>query len=489
MSKTSSSPISRNDALVDGLRTKSRTRREALKRSGRVDRAGLRARNDLCPTLELVERRVQDLIPPARNARKVDRAQVEAIASAFRAVGYCDPILIDDSNRILDGVLRLEAAKLVGLQTVQCVVARHLHDAEKRLLRLALNRLQEKGVWDLEELRLEVQELAVGDIDLQVTGFDLDEIDNLLLDDVPEVIEAGPVSPVPGVSPSVQVGDIYQLGDHRIICGDARDPAVYAALMTNERARLVLTDEPYNVPIAGHVSGGSHREFAMASGEMSAPEFCEFNTAWMSAALVHLADGGLLGTFIDWRGYGTIAGAAEGLGLTQLNLVVWAKTNAGMGSLYRSQHELLPLFKKGAIDHVNNVRLGRKGRWRSNLWTYPGASTIGSDARRGLQEHPTVKPVAMLEDALLDLTNRGELVLDPFLGSGSTLVAAERTGRRCFGIEIDPAYVHVALDRFKALTGRSAQQLGVIGPPLRAINPEESKPGLSQGSGSIGPAW
>ena len=184
-------------------------------------------------------------------------------------------------------------------------------------------------------------------------------------------------------------------------------------------ARLVLTDEPYNVPIAGHVTGGGHREFAMASGEMTDAEFLAFNEAWMTTVLPFLCDGGVCGTFIDWRGLPTVHSAAAKVGLFPLNLIVWAKTNAGMGSLYRSQHELLPLFKNGSAPHVNNVELGKRGRWRSNVWTYPGASSLGSDARRGLKDHPTVKPTAMLEDALLDLTNRGDIVIDPFLGSGS----------------------------------------------------------------------
>jgi DNA modification methylase len=204
------------------------------------------------------------------------------------------------------------------------------------------------------------------------------------------------------------------------------------------------------------ITGGSHREFAMASGEMSGPEFLTFNLAWMKATLDHLADGGLFGTFIDWRGQPTVHAAATQLGLVPINLIVWDKTNAGMGSLYRSQHELLPLFKKGKADHLNNIDLGRKGRWRSNIWVYPGASSIGSDARKGLQDHPTVKPTALLEDALLDDTARGDIVIDPFLGSGSTLIAAERAGKRCRGVEIDSLYLDVIIRRYQAETGREA---------------------------------
>ena len=221
-------------------------------------------------------------------------------------------------------------------------------------------------------------------------------------------------------------------------------------------SRLILTDEPYNAKIAGNVTGGPHREFAMASGEMTSAEFLAFNEAWMAAVLPHLCDGGILGTFIDWRGSPTVHSAAAKLVLVPLNLIVWAKTNAGMGSLYRSQHELLPLFKKGTASHVNNVELGKRGRWRSNVWAYPGASSLGSDARRGLKDHPTVKPIAMLEDALLDLSNRGDIVIDPFLGSGSTLIAAEKAKRLCRGVELDPLYVDVIARRYAAATGSAA---------------------------------
>ena len=228
------------------------------------------------------------------------------------------------------------------------------------------------------------------------------------------------------------------------------------ALNSGPPARLVLTDEPYNVPNAGHVSSGDHREFAMASGEMSDGEFSNFNKAWMEVVLPHLCDGGVFGTFIDWRGNPIVHTAAVALGLTPLNLIVWTKTNAGMGSLYRSQHELLPLFKKGKASHVNNIALGKRGRWRSNVWNYPGASTMGSDARRGLQDHPTVKPTAMLEDALLDLTNQDEIVIDPFLGSRSTLIAAHNTRRICYGVELDPRYVDLIIRRFAAAAGEKA---------------------------------
>ncbi len=291
-------------------------------------------------------------------------------------------MLIDAQNAILDGVARVEAAKLLGLTTITCIVADHLSPSEQRTLRLSLNRLQERGSWDLQELKLEFEELALEDGALEISGFTDCEIDQVLLDEAPSPIEPGPLQPSEG--PSVaQPGDVFVLGRHRIVCGNSTDSTVLASLMGTERARLLLTDEPYNVPIGGHVTGGDHREFAMASGEMSEAEFLSFNRSWIETALRHLIDGAVFGTFIDWRSVHVVQRAAAELGLTPLNLIVWAKTNAGMGSLYRSQHELLPLFKKGATAHVNNIGLGRRGRWRSNLWTYPGASSLGFGRAQG----------------------------------------------------------------------------------------------------------
>ena len=281
---------------------------------------------------------------------------------------------------------------------------------------------------------------------------------NVILGDAPEGLEQGPLDPDPAIAVA-RVGDRFQLGPHRIVCGDATDPAVLARLLEGDApARLVLTDEPYNVKIAGHVTGGDHREFAMASGEMTDAEFLAFNEAWVAAVLPYLCDGGVCGSFIDWRGFPTVHSAARKLGLVPLNLIVWAKSNAGMGSLYRSQHELLPLFKKvDCVSHVNNVELGKRGRWRSNVWTYLRrlVARVRCPTRpQGPSDRQT--RTAMLEDALLDLTNRSDIVVDPFLGSGSTLIAADKTGRVCRGLEFDPLYVDVIVRRYEGASGQAA---------------------------------
>jgi len=414
-------------------------------------------KEEVLPELKITVVPLQDLRSPARNVRALDPAHVREVAAAISALGFCVPLLIGTNNTVIDGEVRLEAAKLLRFDRAPCLRIDHLSEDEQRLLRLAVNRLGEKGQWDLDELKIEFAELIVADAPIENSGFSLDEIDAILIDDEAEAFEEGPLAPEPGAVAVARLDDVFQLGPHRLICGDARDPAVLKRLMDGDpAARLVLTDEPYNVPIAGHVTGSAHREFPMASGEMTDAEFLHFNVAWIQVATAHLCEGGLLGSFMDWRGLDTVHSATTQLGLAQLNLIVWAKTNAGLGSLYRSQHELLPLFKKDDAPHVNNIKLGKRGRWRSNVWTYPSASSLGSGARRRLQAHPTVKPTAMLVDALLDLTDRGDIVLDPFLGSGSTLIAAGKADRTCRGVELDQLYVDVIIRRYQAATRKAA---------------------------------
>jgi DNA modification methylase len=457
MFNDNSDSLPQERSLKQQLKSKSRRRREGAAGLAAPSAAPRALRNDILPALELVYPPLGHLRSAKRKVRKIDPVHVREVAATMAALGFCVPVLIGNNNVVIDGEVRIEAAKLLGVDRAPCIRIDHLSDEEQRLLRLAINRLGEKGQWNLYELKIELEELILTDAPIEISGFGLDEIDQIVLGEDLAGVEQGPLAPKPGPVAIARLGNVFQLGPHRLVCGDATDPAVYRSLFDGDApARLVLTDEPYNVKIKGNVTGGAHREFAMASGEMSDGEFLAFNIEWIEAATAQLVEGGVFGTFIDWRGLSVVGAAAARLGLTALNLIVWAKTNAGMGSLYRSQHELLPLFKKGDAPHVNNVELGKKGRWRSNVWTYPGASSLGSDARRGLQDHPTVKPTAMLEDALLDLTQRGDIVIDPFLGSGSTLIAANTTGRICRGLELDPLYVDVIVRRYEAVTGDAA---------------------------------
>jgi DNA modification methylase len=436
---------------------KSRHRRqEVASLASRSTRPHHPIRNDIVPKLELVDRVPADLGLPSRNVRKADAAHISEVATAISNLGFCDPVLIDEQDHVLDGVIRVEAAKLLGLPRIPCIRANHLSTSECRLVRMALNRIGEKGSWNFDQLKLELQELIFQGAPIEITGFCLTEVDQIIIGEEPALTETGPLAPEPDAKPVAQIGDIFAMGKHRIICGDSTDRRSLETLMSDDKARLILTDQPYNVSIADHITSGDCRELLMAGGEMSDTELRAFNTAWIGASLRHLCDGGLFGTFIDWRGYPAVHAAALQFGLVPLNLVVWAKTKAAMGSLYRSQHELLPLFKHGNAPHINNVELGKNGRGRSNVWNYPGACSIGDKARKGLRHYPTVKPVAMIEDALLDMTERGDIVLDPFLGSGSTLIAAEGTGRRCRGLELDPLHVDVMLRRYEAVTRRPA---------------------------------
>jgi DNA modification methylase len=448
-------PLRGGESLRDGMKNKGRKRRNDLANIIASGAGGVR--NDLLPKLELVHVSPNTLNRPSRNVRAVDPVQVRQVMNSVTKVGFIAPVLIDQDNHILNGVTAAEAAKELGLAAIPCIRVAHLTASEKRIVRLALNRLGEKGHWDLPELKAELIELVEDGVEIEDTAFTAAEFDQITLDDEVEPVEQGPLSPDEDTPAIARLGDIFVLdGGHRVVCGDATDPEVYRKLFGAETARLVLTDEPYNVPISGHVTKGDHREFAMASGEMSDAEFGVFNSGWIGGAVGPLCDGGLIGTFIDWRGYPIVHAAAASHGLAAVNLCVWTKTNGGMGSLYRSQHELFPLYKKGTPAHVNNIQLGKHGRWRSNVWCYPGASSVSSDSRKGLELHPTVKPVAMLADAILDLTNRADIVLDPFLGSGSTLIAAHGLGRRCFGIELDPRYVDVVLNRCQTVCGLSA---------------------------------
>ena len=446
------------NGLTPALKAKSRTRRERQRALAEIADHPPKRRNDLLPQLAVSYVPIDELRQAQRRVRSADLAQVARIRASIEKFGVCQPILIGKDRTIVHGHGVVEAARAAGLTRIPVIAVEHLSPAELRLLSITLNRLGETGRWDEEALRTEFAELIDLGEDVVVSGFEAAEIDFLLLDD--ELDDgAGELDPAAVAEAAVsRPGDLWLLGRHRLLQADARDSASYERLMLpGEQARLVLTDEPYNVPNVGHVtSQAHHREFAMAAGEMSREQFEAFNRAWMSSAALYVEDGGLIGTFIDWRSVELVLACGRDLGFDLINIVVWSKSNAGQGSLWRSQHELLPVFKKGSAPAINNVELGRFGRWRSNVWCYPGASSVGSDAREGLAVHPTVKPRALLEDALLDVSDRDEIVLEPFAGSGSTLIAAEATGRVCRAIEIDGLYCDAIVRRWRQMTGGEA---------------------------------
>lgn len=395
------------------------------------------------------------LRPYGRNARHHSRKQVKAIAASVREFGFTNPILVDEGGEIIAGHGRLEAAQHLGLAIVPVIRISGLSEVQKKALRLADNKLALDSVWNLELLSTELADLVTTDFDLKLTGFETIEVDKLTTPSL-GLRELDDPLPEPPAVPVSRAGDVWALGDHVLAVGDARDPSVYRKILGSKPADMVITDPPYNVPIDGHVSGNGrikHSEFQMASGEMSTPEFGSFLTATLSLARDVSRDGSLHYVFADWRMVGLLTAIGEELFSTLMNIAVWAKPNGGMGSFYRSQHEMVAIFKHGTAPHVNNIQLGRMGRHRSNIWQYPGASGFSKTRKQDLSDHPAVKPVALVADAIRDATKPGDLVLDPFGGSGTTLIAAEVTRRHAALIEIEPKYADVTLRRFQEQTG------------------------------------
>ena len=402
------------------------------------------------------------LKPHPDNPRTHSKEQVRKIAASIKRFGFCNPVLIDENNNVVAGHGRLLAAAELNLATVPTLVLADMTEAERRAYVIADNRLAECAGWDEDRLASELAAIASldGGFDLALTGFDGGALEKLL-----ELASAGPPGPdeVPNVDtsrPAVsRTGDVWVLGNHRLIVGDARDPGVFEALMVGEAAQMVITDPLYNVPIEGHVCGlgkVKHAEFAMASGEMSPAEF----EAFLATTLGNLArfskEGSIHYVFMDWRHLGGILAAGRSAYTELKNLVVWNKDNGGMGAFYRSKHELVFVFKKGTARHVNNFGLGENGRYRTNVWDYAGISSMGAGRSDELAMHPTVKPVAMIADAIRDCSKRGQIVLDGFGGSGSTLIAAEKTGRSARLIEYDPLYCDTIVRRWEAYTGKRA---------------------------------
>jgi DNA modification methylase len=412
--------------------------------------------------LKIVYQDLSALKVRARNPRTHSEKQIKQIANSISAFGFTNPILVDGSNTIIAGHGRVEAAKRLAMRQVPTLRFDHMTQAQIRAYVIADNKLAENAGWDEGILAIELQELSLEqDIDITITGFETAEID-LLIGGLEGAV-ADEADEVPDIDPSVPAvtrrGDIWRIGDHRLMCGDSLDEEVCSALLGDSRAQMVFVDPPYNVRIEGHVSGlghVKHREFAMASGEMTSQTF----TGFLRDAFANLAkfssDGSIQFVCMDWRHVGEVLQASAGVYAEFKNLCVWAKTNAGMGSLYRSQHELVFVFKNGTKPHINNVELGKHGRYRTNVWSYAGANSFGKDRDEELSMHPTVKPVALVADAILDCSRRGGIVLDSFAGSGTTLIAAEKTGRRGYGVELDVHYVDTIIKRFKSVYGLEA---------------------------------
>lgn len=416
---------------------------------------------------------VGDLKPDPHNARKHPESQINLLAASIRQFGFIGAIIVDEDNGIISGHGRHAAAQRVAMDVVPCIRVTHLTAKAKIALALADNRLGELSAWDEVALTSQLEQLLAPDLDFdfEVTGFDTVDADRLLgpePDPLGRKSGAGefsvdPDDNVPRLeteAPSVsQPGDMWDLGTHRVLHGDALDPRSYEVLLGDEVATQVVTDPPYNVPNRGHVSSRPFREFAMAAGEMSPKEFSGFLARAFSLAAETARDGAIFHVFMDWHHMGEMQTAISEAGLEVKNLCVWAKPSAGMGRFYRSQHELIFVLKHGTARHINNFGLGARGRNRSNIWRYPAVRGV----RRGVNDpdggHPTVKPVALIMDAIRDCSRRHDIILDPFGGSGTTLIAAERVGRRARLIEIDGQYVDLIIRRWQAVMKRPATRV------------------------------
>jgi DNA modification methylase len=410
----------------------------------------------------VVWRPIDELKEFPSNPRRHPESQIAGLMKSIRRF-WTNPILVDETSTILAGHGRWEAARRLGMTAVPTVTVSGLSDSEKRAVVIADNRLPEQAVWDFDLLRGHFRDLIKLDFDVELTGFSTGEID-LVIDGSQQSPAADPADDWAGLAaegPAIsQFGDVWELGQHRLACGDARRSETYERLLRSERAEMMVTDPPYNVRIDGHAMGRGkvrHREFAMASGEMSAAAFRTFLNRFIRCAIRWSRDGAIHYIFMDWRHLPDLLGAAFPPYSEWKNLLVWNKINAGQGSFYRSKHELIAVFKSGTGPHINNFKLGAQGRYRTNVLDYPSVNSLDPARRGDLELHPTVKPIALIADLIRDCSRRNGIILDPFGGSGTTVLAAERIGRTARVVELDPLYVDVAIRRWQKITGLSAR--------------------------------
>lgn len=397
------------------------------------------------------------------NPRIHSDRQLKLLAKSIGAFGFVSPVLIDAHRHVIAGHGRIEAAKLLGCRVVPAISIGHLSEHQLRALMIADNRLAEQASWDNKLLGEQLKALSEVelDFDIEAIGFETAEIDLLIEGTEPAVqAEDDPADELPEPLASAQVskpGDMWLLKHHRVYCGNSLNECSFLTLMQGRLADVVISDPPYNLSVNQVTGLGTiqHRNFKMAAGEMTEAEFTDFLTQVCNLLAKHTVDGSIHFLFMDWRHIGEIQQAGKQVYSELKNVCVWVKDNGGMGSLYRSQHELVFVFKSGQNKHRNNVQLGQYGRYRTNIWNYPGVNSFSRATSEGdlLSFHPTVKPVALVADAIMDCSARGDIVLDPFMGSGTTVIAAERTGRVCYGIELDPIYVDTIVRRWQSFTG------------------------------------
>ena len=443
------------------LNAKSKSHKKQMSHKVSLAAMAATAPDDLIKDMKLDKRLLGSLKGLKRRVRKTETDQLERVSKSLKMHGQRVPILIDASGNIINGHIIAQALKKLGANEAWCTVIDNLDEHERELLHVTLNRLGETGDWDIDALGpllIEFDELG---FDLNVTGFSVPELDIIMTSGAPAAQSDAQdiIPPLPKVAVTLS-NDLWKLGNHRILCADSTDPMSYTIVLNGEMVDIVFTDCPWNIPIDGFVSGlgkTKHKDFKMGAGELSADAFAKFLDLFHQLCANHMAEGAAFYSCIDWRSVDLIMASGKLAGLRHTNTIIWNKGSGSMGGApYRSAHECIVMFVKGNKLAVNNVEMGKHGRDRTNVWSYPGANQPGSSAAKALAFHPTPKPIEMVEDALKDVSKRGALVLDVFLGSGTTLLSAERSGRRARCIELDPAYVDVAIQRWEALTGKQA---------------------------------
>ena len=411
-------------------------------------------------TLKVVYLPISEIQKYSGNAKLHSDKQVSQIVKSIKRFDFINPILIDEKSIIIAGHGRLEAAIGAGLDKVPVIQIKHLTEAEKKAYRIADNKLTELGDWDIGKLQLEFEaiESLDAELDFEITGFNSGELDVLMDNACPKADpQKNSIPFIPDDEIVSKEGDIWELGKHRIICGNSLVRDTFSNLMQGKKATMVFTDPPYNLSTDDICGGGAikHEDFKFAHGEMSSTEFQQFLKSSFMLLKEFSTSGSLHYLCIDWKHVKEMSYAGADVYAELKNICVWNKTNAGMGSLYRSKHEFIFVYKNGKDKHINNIELGVNGRYRTNVWDYAGVNTFGGE-RNNLVMHPCVKPVELLKDAILDASNRGDIILDSFLGSGSTLIAAEMCKRVCYGIELEAKYIDTAIRRFETLTKQDA---------------------------------
>lgn len=402
--------------------------------------------------------------PYPLNARTHDERNISVIMASMRQFKFRNPILIDADNMVVAGHGRLEAAKRLGMKAIPALRITDLTSDELRAYRIADNRSAELAGWDDQIIAIELQHLSKIDVafSVELTGFSHAEVD-VRIDNAATSVngdgdEAADEIPELQELPISRPGDLFVMGPHRLLCGSALDSSCYERLLNDEKAILICQDPPWNIAVKDISGSGSkkHREFIMASGEMTDSEFRNFILTELQCNLAFAAPGAVFQVFIDWRGVEKVITAGVSLGLEHFGICIWNKGHGSFGSPWRSAHEMIVCFRVPGAPIKDRVKMGHYGRVRNNVWTVPGMGSFGKGRKEALEAHPTSKPIQILTEAIRDVTDRGDIVVDGFSGSGSCLIAAHKTGRVFRGLELDPLYVDTIVRRWQKYTDEEA---------------------------------